>query len=82
VAFFKTIEAVRILFLSGLLVLLTSVLLILSCRCIPASGLVGRIRKASWFQRLFRRHCVLWFVFVTGLAVHVVFAFGFVGIPF
>ena len=81
-AFFKTIEAVRILFASGLLVLLTSILLMLSCRCVPANGTAGLVRKASWFQGLFRRHCILWRVFVVGLVVHVVFAFGFIGIPF
>ncbi|NLE95167.1 MAG: hypothetical protein GX600_05725 [Dehalococcoidia bacterium] len=81
-AFFKTIEAVRILVLSGLLVLVVSVLLMLSCRCVPASGAVARLRKASWFQRLFKRHCNLWYVFVGVLVVHVVFAIGFVGVPF
>jgi len=82
VAFFKTIEAVRILFASGLIVLATSVLLMLSCRCVPATGVVAKARKASWFQGLFKRHCVLWRVFVAGLVVHVVFAVGFLGIPF
>jgi hypothetical protein len=81
-AFFKTIEAVRILFASGLMVLATSVLLIFSCRCVPATGVVGKVRKASWFQGLFKRHCVLWGVFVAGLVVHVVFAVGFLGFPF
>ncbi len=80
--FFKTIEAVRILFLSGLAVLLLSVLLMLSCRCVPAKGVVGQVRRASWFQSLFKRHCVLWLAFVVGLVVHVVFAFGFIGVPF
>lgn len=81
-AFFKTIEAVRILFASGLLVLITAVLLMLSCRCVPVKGAVARVRQASCFQGLFRRHCILWFVFVAGLVLHVVFAFGFLGIPF
>ncbi|MBN1151724.1 MAG: hypothetical protein JXA58_00810 [Dehalococcoidia bacterium] len=80
--FFKTIEAVRILVISGLLAFLTSAVLILSCRCVPAKGAIGQLRKAPWLQWLFRRHCVLWIVFVTVLAVHVVFAIGFVGNPF
>lgn len=81
-AFFKTIEAVRILFASGLVVLLVSALLALSCRCVPAGGVVARVRRASWFQGLFKRHCVLWMLFGLGLAVHVVFAIGFLGVPF
>ena len=80
--FFNTIEAVRILFLSGLVVLVASVLIVLSCRCVPTKGPLGAVRKAAWFQSLFKRHCVLWWVFAVGLAVHVVFAFGFIGIPF
>jgi hypothetical protein len=81
-AFFKTIEAVRILFAAGLVLLLTSVFIILSCRCIPSKGALGTLRRAAWFQRLFRRHCVLWGVFVCALVVHVVFAVGFLGSPF
>jgi hypothetical protein len=81
-AFFKTIEAVRILFMAGTLMLLTSVLLMLSCRCVPSKGVLGGIRRAAWFQPLFRRHCVLWWVFTVALVVHGVFAIGFLGIPF
>jgi len=81
-AFFKTIEAVRILFIAGSLMLLTSVLLMLSCRCVPAKGLLGSVRRAPWFQALFRQHCLLWRIFVVCLVVHVVFAIGFLGIPF
>jgi len=80
--FFTTIAAVRILFCAGLALLVTAILLMLSCRCVPARGLAGRIRKASWFQGLFKRHCILWTVFVIALAVHLVFVLGFLGIPF
>lgn len=81
-ALFKSVEAVRILFLSGLTVLLLSVLLMASCRCIPARGPLAAIRGARWFRGLFSRHCVLWTVFVVILAVHAVFAVGFLGLPF
>ena len=81
-AFFKTIEAVRILFTAGLVVLASLLLIRLSCRCVPAKGAFGTLRKAAWFQSLFKRHCLLWWVFGTALAIHIVFAFGFIGIPF
>lgn len=79
---FRTIEAARILFASGLLVLVTSVLIMLSCRCVPAKGALSSVRQAPWFQGLFRRHCILWRVFVVVLIVHVIFAVGFLGLPF
>jgi hypothetical protein len=82
VAFFKTIEAVRVLILSGLLVLIMSLLIMSSCRCVPAKGPIAAIRRAPWFSKLFSRHCVMWLVFVLILAVHVVFALGFTGNPF
>ncbi len=78
---FATITSARILFLSGLVVLITSLLLMASCRCIPSKGLLGALRRASWFTRLFSRHCILWMIFVAVLVVHVVFATGFLGIP-
>ncbi|MCK9356120.1 MAG: hypothetical protein M0R22_03080 [Dehalococcoidia bacterium] len=79
---FRTIEAARILFASGLLVLVTSVLIMLSCRCVPSKGALSSVRRMSWFQGLFKRHCILWRVFVVVLVVHVVFAVGFLGLPF
>jgi len=81
-AVFKTIEAARVLFTSGLVVLVTSVLIMLSCRCVPAKGGLSAVRRAPWFQSLFKRHCTLWVVFVIALVVHVIFAAGFLGLPF
>ena len=78
---FETIAAARILFLSGLVVLVTSLLIMASCRCVPSKGLLGALRRASWFTRLFSRHCILWMIFAAVLVVHVVFAAGFLGIP-
>ena len=78
---FATIAAARVLFLSGLTALLISLLLMASCRCVPSKGLLGALRRASWFTRLFSRHCILWTLFAVILVVHVVFAIGFLGIP-
>ena len=78
---FTTITAARILFLSGLVVLVMALLIMASCRCVPSKGVLGALRRASWFTRLFSRHCILWGVFATALVVHVVFAAGFLGIP-
>lgn len=81
-ALFKTIEAVRVVFVSGLAVLVLSLLIMASCRCLPAKGPVAVVRRAPWFSKLFSRHCVMWVIFVLALAVHVVFASGFIGFPF
>ena len=81
-ALFQTIEAVRVLFVSGLAVLILALLIMASCRCVPARGAIAAIRRASWFPRLFSRHCLMWVVFLLVLAVHVVFAIGFIGVPF
>jgi len=81
-AIFKTIEAVRIVFVSGLAVLLLSLLIMLSCRCVPAKGPIAAVRRTPWFSKLFSRHCIMWWLFSLGLLVHVVFAAGFIGFPF
>ncbi|MFC2008721.1 hypothetical protein ACFLUT_01545 [Chloroflexota bacterium] len=81
-ALFKTIEAVRVVFVSGLAVLVLAFLIMASCRCLPAKGPVATIRRAPWFSKFFSRHCMMWFVFVVALAIHVVFASGFIGFPF
>jgi len=81
-AFFKSIEAVRILFLSGLLLLVVTFLVRASCRCVPPGGPLAAIRDAGWFRGMFSRHCVLWITFVVLLVIHVIFAAGFIGFPF
>jgi hypothetical protein len=81
-AFFHTIVAVRILFTAALVALASIIVIRLSCRCMSSQGALGRLRKAAWFQWLFKRHCLLWWVFGIALAVHIVFALGFLGIPY
>ena len=81
-ALFKTIEAVRVLFVSGLIVVVMSLLIMSSCRCVPAKGPIAAIRRAPWFSKLFSRHCIMWWIFALALVVHVVFAAGFIGNPF
>ncbi len=81
-AFFGTIEAVRILFTAALVALTTLVLIRLSCRCMSAGGVLGALRKTGFVQWLFKRHCLLWWIFATALTVHIVFALGLIGIPF
>ena len=81
-AFFKTIEAVQVLFLSGILLLVVALLVRVSCRCVPPGGPLNDIRGARWFRGVLLRHCGLWIAFAILLVVHVVFAAGFIGFPF
>ncbi len=51
-AFFTTIEAVRILFTMALVALTMLVLIRLSCRCMSTDGILGAVRKTRFVQWL------------------------------
>ena len=80
--FFRTITFIRVVFALGIVNLVTGVLLLFSCRCIPGMFWVGRLMKLGWFKRFYRYHCYIWWVFWGSVIVHVTLAILVRGFPF
>ena len=79
---FHTITAARIIFILGIVNLVTGTLLFLTCRCIPGWNVTSGLMKLKFYQRLFPYHCYLWWVFWPAVVVHIIFALAFMGFPF
>jgi len=79
---FQSIIAARLIFIFGIINLVTAVLVLLSCRCIPGSKLTASLMKYKAYQRFYRYHCYVWWVFWVSVVVHAVFATAFLGVPF
>jgi len=73
---------VRILFVLGIVNLVTGLLIFFSCRCIPGARIMGKLMKYSAYRRYFRYHCYIWRVFWPSVIVHAIIAIVYVGIPF
>jgi len=81
---FQSIIAHWIVYVLGVVNLLTGILIVFTCRCFPGSRLIGKLNlmKKPAFQRLFKYHCYIWWVFWISVIVHAVFAIAFFGVPF
>jgi len=80
---FQSIVAVKLIFVLGIVNLVLGALVVATCRCVPMSAFVGRrLMRYPGYQRLYRLHCYLWPALWLSVAVHAIFAIGFLGNPF
>lgn len=83
---FQSVAAVRVVFVLGIINVLSIGLIFLTCRCTPGARLTARITgnlmRFAFYRRVFSLHCYLWWVFWASVIVHAVFAVGSVGFPF
>ena len=59
----STIVALRVLFILGIVNVVTGLLIFFSCRCLPGSGIGRRLMKYKWYQSYFKWHCYIWWIF-------------------
>jgi len=78
----STLTATRVIFSLGIVNLVSGLLIFFSCRCLPGSRLGKRLVKFKWYQRFFKLHCYIWWVFWTSVVVHAIFAIIYIGWPF
>jgi hypothetical protein len=78
----STLVATRVLFILGIVNLVTGLLIFFSCRCLPGSRIGKGLMKHKWYQRYFKLHCYIWWVFWASVVVHAVFAIIYIGWPF
>jgi hypothetical protein len=78
---FQSIVATWLIFILGIINLLSGTLILLTCRCIPGLKIAGNPMKYATYRSLYKYHCYIWLVFWVSVMVHAVFAIGFLGIP-
>jgi hypothetical protein len=79
---FHTAAAPKIVFVLGLTNILSGLLVFFTCRCVPGWNPARSLMQHAWYQRIFKWHCVVWWVFWVSVMVHAVFAIGYYGKPF
>jgi hypothetical protein len=76
------LAATRILFILGIINLIAGLLIFFSCRCLPGSRIGKGLMKHPWYQKFFKLHCYIWWVFWVSVVVHAILAMIYIGWPF
>ena len=80
--FFHSTAVAKLIFSLGLLNFLAALAIFLTCRCLPTSRAGQNLLKKSWYQRVYKYHCYLWYILGASVVVHAFFAIMFAGVPF
>ncbi|MFC2021000.1 hypothetical protein ACFLU1_04320 [Chloroflexota bacterium] len=73
--------AIKIIFILGTINLLTGMMIFFSCRCLLGSKIGSKLMKYRLYQRFFKLHCYIWWIFWVSVMVHAVLAMVFIGAP-
>ena len=79
---FSGLAASRVIVVLGIINLVTGLLIFLSCRCLPGSKIGKGLMKHPWYQKFFKLHCYIWWIFWASVVVHAIFAIIYFGWPF
>ncbi|MDP2720315.1 MAG: hypothetical protein U1D67_06115 [Dehalococcoidia bacterium] len=79
--FISTLAATRVILILGVINLLTGVCIFFSCRCLPGSRIGVKLTGFRWYQRFFKYHCFLWWIFWPSVMLHATLTIIFLGWP-
>jgi cytochrome b561 len=79
---FYSQTASQIIFVLGIINLVSGLALVFSCRWFPLANITGGIAKNKAYKSFFKYHNYIWWIFWPSVMIHVIFAVGRVGIPF
>ena len=71
--FFYSI-ALWLIIIIGILSVLAGLVIFFSCRCIPGWKFTRALMNNAKYQRFFKSHCNIWWVFWTLVAIHAIVA--------
>lgn len=72
----------HLIFALGIVNLVSGVLVLFTCRCIPAMKITGKLMQHKFYSRIYKYHCWIWWIFWVSVIIHAVFAVGLYGSPF
>ena len=80
---FQSVFAVRLIFILSIINLLSGVLVLFTCRCIPVLRFTGgKLMQNPFYKAIYKYHCYIWWVFWVSVIVHAIFAIGVYRVPF
>ena len=79
---FQSMVAARVIFVFGIINLVSGVLVLLTCRCIPGAKITSGLMGYAIYKSFYKYHCYIWWIFWVSVIVHAVFALALLGVPF
>ena len=72
----------RVIFLLGVINLLSLVMVFFSCRCLIGHRFVERMWKYGWYRLYHQGHCYYWWLLAISVFLHSAIALALYGNPF
>ena len=72
---------VRIVFSLGIINVISGILIFVTCRCLPGSRIGKRWMANKYYQRFFKLHCFIWWIFWISVMIHAILVFIYIGLP-
>lgn len=79
---FESLFSARLIFILGIINLVSGVLVVFTCRCIPGLRIASTLMQNVTYKQFYKYHCYIWWIFWISVIVHAIFAIGFMGVPF
>jgi|TARA_Y100000310_G_scaffold141404_1_gene140868 hypothetical protein len=74
--------ATQLIFIFGIINVISIILVFFSCRCLVGAKLVKRLWQYDWYKKFYKMHCYYWWLFIISVLLHTILAFYVFGIPF
>ena len=78
---FQSIIVARLILILGIINLVSGLLVLFSCRCIPGLKITGNPMQHKGYQRFYKYHCYYWWIFWISVMIHAALALAYYGIP-
>ncbi len=78
---FQSLIVARLIVILGITNLVSGLLVLFSCRCIPGLKITGKLMQHKGYQRFYKYHCYYWWIFWTSVMIHAALAIAYYGIP-
>jgi hypothetical protein len=78
----SALVAMRVLFILGIVNMVTGLVLFFTCRCLPGSKIGKSLMTLHWYRGFFRFHCYIWWIFWVSVVAHAILAMRYIGWPF
>lgn len=72
----------QVIFLLGILNVLSMLAVFFSCRCLAGQKFVQAMMQKNWYRKFYSLHCYYWWLFFASVLAHTLLAFNVFGWPF
>jgi len=72
----------QIMFLLGIVNILSMLAVFFSCRCLVGHKFVQAMMQKNWYRKFYSWHCMFWWIFFASVLAHTLLAFSVFGWPF